>query len=121
MSGDRVKVICLQSLFMKRAVRLMATALALTMFLGVAPSPAFAGEKPLDRANAIERAKKWANSGVPYSQKGYKDGYRRDCSGLVSYAWDLPENLVTWNIPTVSKRIGKGSLKPGDEIGRAHV
>lgn len=45
---------------------------------------------------------------------GYRGGYRRDCSGFVSYAWDLPENLVTWRLPLVTKRIGKSQLRAGD-------
>lgn len=95
-------------------MRLTAAALALTVFLGATPAPAQANEQPLNRAEAVKRARTWAEKKVPYSQKGYKDGYRRDCSGFISYAWDLPENLVTWTLPKVTKRIGKDSLEPGD-------
>jgi flagellar biosynthesis GTPase FlhF len=97
-------------------LRVVAAALAITMFAGISPTPGLAAEEKLDRRDVIKRARKWADQGVPYSQKGYKDGYRRDCSGFVSYAWDLPENLVTWNIPTVAKRISKDNLKPGDVL-----
>lgn len=89
----------------------------MTLLAGTMAAPAAALEEaPLDRAQAIKRARDWAERGVPYSQKGYKGGYRRDCSGLISYAWDLPENITTWRIPLVAKRIGKGSLKPGDVL-----
>lgn len=70
----------------------------------------------MQRPQAIARAQKWAKAGVKYSQTGYKTGYRRDCSGLVSYAWDLPENVTTWRIPLIAKRISKNSLERGDVL-----
>jgi hypothetical protein len=88
----------------------MSTAL----IAGVAPAQAPAKEKPLDRKEAIARAKTWTRKGVKYNQSGHKNGYRRDCSGFVSMAWDLPENLTTWRIPLVAKRISKKNLRPGD-------
>jgi hypothetical protein len=69
-----------------------------------------------DRAAVIERAKTWTSVGVPYSQLGYKDGYRRDCSGFLSMAWNLPENLTTWRVPLVAKEIKKSELLPGDVL-----
>lgn len=35
----------------------------------------------------VARAKLWVDARVPYSQAAYRDGYRTDCSGFVSYAW----------------------------------
>lgn len=94
--------------------RLVAVATAAAVFAGVSPAFAGAADAPLDRENAIRRAKTWTTSKVRYSQTGYRDGYRRDCSGFISMAWSLPENLVTWRLPLVTKRVGKGDLQPGD-------
>ena len=77
-------------------------------------SKAPAADSALDSNRVIERARKWTDAKVPYSQSGYRGGYRRDCSGFVSMAWDLPDNLITWNLPLVAKRIGKGDLRAGD-------
>ena len=70
----------------------------------------------LDRTVVIERAESWTDQGVPYSQTKHRDGYRMDCSGFVSMAWDLPENLTTWRIPLVAEEIAKDDLKPGDVL-----
>lgn len=96
-----------------------AAALAAGMFVGAMSSAAPAVAKPkapekLDRKAVIARAKSWTSKRVPYSQAGYKSGYRRDCSGFIAMAWNLPENFVTFNIPTVAKRIRKDQLQPGD-------
>jgi len=107
--------------------RLVAVAMVATLVAGLAPASALAKSKdPLDRKQVIKRAKSWTSKRVPYSQAGYRGGYRRDCSGFVSMAWDLPENLVTWRIPYVTKRIAKSQLKPGDVLldyksGSKHV
>lgn len=70
----------------------------------------------LDRSAVIERARTWTDEGVPYSQTDHRDGYRTDCSGFVSMAWDLPENLTTWRIPLVVREISKDELEPGDVL-----
>lgn len=70
----------------------------------------------LDRARVIDRAESWTDIGVPYNQLTYRDGYRMDCSGFVSMAWDLPENLTTWRIPQVAEPIEKRDLRPGDVL-----
>ena len=44
-----------------------------------------------DQENEIlARARIWIDNQVPYSQTAIRDGYRTDCSGFVSYAWQLP-------------------------------
>ncbi len=68
----------------------------------------------LDRDAVIERAQGWVDADVPYSQTAFHDGYRTDCSGFVSMAWGLPENLTTWRIPLVATEISKDDLLPGD-------
>jgi hypothetical protein len=87
------------------------------LLAGIAPTAAFAKKQDqIDRKEVIKRAKSWTSARVPYSQRGHKKGYRRDCSGFISMAWDIPANLVTWNIPLVAKRIKKSELQPGDVL-----
>lgn len=106
----------MRSVLGRKTKTLIAAGVTAALLSGFAPAIASAKEKPLDRKAAIQRAKTWTSARVKYSQKGYRDGYRRDCSGFVSMAWDLPENLVTWRIPLVAKRIGKKNLLPGDVL-----
>jgi len=40
----------------------------------------------------IRRANSWVVAQVPYNQEDTHDDYRTDCSGFVSYAWQLQEN-----------------------------
>ncbi|MEV5608457.1 peptidoglycan-binding protein [Streptomyces sp. NPDC052225] len=67
------------------------------------------------RAAIINRAKTWVAAKVPYDMDKYwKDGYRQDCSGFVSMAWDLPGNEWTGSLATYGTRITKAQLQPGD-------
>ncbi|WP_428957655.1 peptidoglycan-binding protein [Streptomyces sp. cg35] len=67
------------------------------------------------RAAIINRAKTWVAAKVPYSMdKFWKDGYRQDCSGFVSMAWDLPGNEWTGSLAAYGTRITKAQLQPGD-------
>ncbi|MEV3861340.1 peptidoglycan-binding protein [Streptomyces sp. NPDC050095] len=67
------------------------------------------------RAAIINRAKIWVAAKVPYDMDKYwKDGYRQDCSGFVSMAWDLPGNEWTGSLATYGTRITKAQLQPGD-------
>jgi cell wall-associated NlpC family hydrolase len=68
-----------------------------------------------DPAAVLARAEHWADLRVGYSMTGLHDGYRTDCSGLVSMAWGLPPpGLTTVTLPQVSHRIGRDDLRPGD-------
>lgn len=57
---------------------------------------------------------------MPYSESRWwtdSDGtYRQDCSGYVSMAWALPQNLDFWtgNLNSVSHPISVSQLQPGD-------
>lgn len=95
-----------------------AITLAATMFVGTiaAALPARADDSPLNRRAVIARAKTWTKHKVPYSQSDWKNGYRTDCSGFVAMAWNIPENIVTWNVPLVAKPISKSQLEPGDVL-----
>ncbi|MEE4490281.1 peptidoglycan-binding protein [Streptomyces sp. BE230] len=67
------------------------------------------------RADIINRAKTWVAAQVPYSMEKYwSDGYRQDCSGYVSMAWNLPGNEWTGSLATYGTRIAREDLQPGD-------
>ncbi|MFD5078349.1 peptidoglycan-binding protein [Streptomyces sp. NPDC058371] len=78
--------------------------------------PAAAAKAPATtRAEIINRAKKWVTAQVPYSMSDYwSDGYRQDCSGFVSMAWNLDGNEWTGSLDTYGVRIAKDQLEPGD-------
>ncbi|MFE6779154.1 peptidoglycan-binding protein [Streptomyces sp. NPDC057702] len=67
------------------------------------------------RAAIMKRAQRWVDQRVPYSMNGYaKDGYRRDCSGFISMAWNLGSNQWTGSLPGFAVRISRNQLQPGD-------
>ena len=69
------------------------------------------------RDEIIARAKTWVDAHVPYNQRGLYQGYREDCSGLVSMAWGLTTpGLTTYTLPTVAQPISKDELQPGDVL-----
>ncbi len=80
---------------------------------------------PANRRAIVERALAWVDQGVPYSQtpQPREAGYRTDCSGLVSMAWQLPAPGHTtysfaggpWD-DHVSHRIDWSELAPGDAL-----
>ncbi|MEU1038638.1 peptidoglycan-binding protein [Streptomyces sp. NPDC005907] len=78
-------------------------------------APAVVAVPATTRAEIINRANKWVAAEVPYSMTKYwSDGYRQDCSGFVSMAWNLPRNEWTGSLPTFGVRTTKGALEPGD-------
>ncbi len=73
--------------------------------------------KRLDRTTIINRAKVWLDAKVPYSMSAYwSDGYRQDCSGYVSMAWNLGTNEWTGSLDKFATRITKDELLPGDML-----
>ncbi|MFI6587131.1 hypothetical protein [Embleya sp. NPDC050493] len=83
----------------------------------VASAPPVAPVTPAapDGDEIVARAKRWADLRLGYSMSGLHDGYRTDCSGLVSMAWGLsPPGLTTVTLPEVSHPIGRDDLRPGD-------
>jgi hypothetical protein len=74
----------------------------------------------ISRAEILRRAQNWVNEQVPYSESAWwtdSDGtYRQDCSGYVSMAWDLDQDIDFWtgNLNTVSHTIAAADLQPGD-------
>ncbi|GLF93533.1 peptidoglycan-binding protein [Streptomyces yaizuensis] len=72
---------------------------------------------PITRAEIIERARAWITAKVPYStQRYWNDGYRQDCSGYVSMAWNLPGNEWTGSLARYGIRIEREDLEPGDML-----
>jgi len=68
-------------------------------------------------ATIISRAQDWVNAKVPYNQGATYQGYREDCSGYVSMAWDLGgPGRTTETLPGVSHPIAKADLKEGDVL-----
>lgn len=100
--------------------RLVAIAIAATVLAEplVATSAAHAAtaQSPayFNRKAVVGRAARWTRARVPYSQTSWRDDYRTDCSGFISYAWGLDQSFVTWSLPKVSRRIAKEDLQPGD-------
>ncbi|MBT2472512.1 peptidoglycan-binding protein [Streptomyces sp. ISL-66] len=73
--------------------------------------------KRIDRATIINRAKVWLDAKVPYSMSEYwVDGYRQDCSGYISMAWNLGTNEWTGSLDKFATRITKEELLPGDML-----
>ncbi|MHC0432502.1 peptidoglycan-binding protein [Streptomyces sp. O3] len=78
-------------------------------------STAEAQARPITRAEIIDRAKRWIAAEVPYSlEKYWKDGYRQDCSGFVSMAWNLGRNEWTGTLARYAVPIERDELRPGD-------
>ncbi|MCX5382254.1 peptidoglycan-binding protein [Streptomyces sp. NBC_00083] len=73
--------------------------------------------RPTTRAEIINRAKTWVAATVPYDMETYwTDGYRQDCSGYVSMAWDLGTNEWTGSLAEYGVRVTKDELQPGDML-----
>ncbi|MFI8363995.1 peptidoglycan-binding protein [Streptomyces sp. NPDC085612] len=73
--------------------------------------------KRIDRTTIINRAKLWLDAKVPYSMSDYwTDGYRQDCSGYVSMAWNLGSNEWTGSLDKFATKITKEELLPGDML-----
>ncbi|MFJ5843534.1 peptidoglycan-binding protein [Streptomyces sp. NPDC092903] len=80
-----------------------------------APQTGTPALRTTSRADIINRAKKWITAQVPYSMSKYwSDGYRQDCSGYVSMAWNLPGNEWTGSLASYGTRIAREDLQPGD-------
>ncbi|PKQ38274.1 MAG: hypothetical protein CVT59_03355 [Actinobacteria bacterium HGW-Actinobacteria-1] len=106
------------------AARISAVvALTLVMALGAA-SPAFAA---MSRSLVMSRAQHWVDLVIPYSQTTYRDldgravsygsGYRTDCSGFVSMAWNtFMPGYSTRTLNQTATQITKEALQPGDAL-----
>ncbi|MFF1839852.1 peptidoglycan-binding protein [Streptomyces sp. NPDC058231] len=71
--------------------------------------------RPTTRTDIINRAKGWVSAKVPYSMEKYwSDGYRQDCSGYVSMAWNLKGNEWTGSLAEYGDQVEREELQPGD-------
>lgn len=82
------------------------------------------------RKTAISRAFGWYDANVAYSQSRSHGGYRTDCSGFISMAWDLGTSYTTASFADGSAESGPigayGNLLPGDALvrranGKGHI
>ncbi|MGL4500866.1 MAG: hypothetical protein ACRCU2_17485, partial [Planktothrix sp.] len=70
----------------------------------------------------LNRAKVWVDRQIPYNQKAWYQGYRQDCSGFVSMAWQLPVSAVTSSLPQYAITLNnKNQLQPGDAINNRGI
>jgi hypothetical protein len=71
---------------------------------------------PITRSEVMARAKTWIEEVVPYDMhSNHSSGWRKDCSGFVSMAWNLSKpGLSTVTLPNISHPITKDELLPGD-------
>ncbi|WP_344324687.1 NlpC/P60 family protein, partial [Streptomyces macrosporus] len=72
----------------------------------------------ITRSTVIARADSWVGIGLDYDWNGSYQGYRTDCSGYVSMAWNLDRSLTTDTFAGygVTETISKSELKPGDAL-----
>lgn len=89
-----------------------ATSFALPQQASAAPRRA----KTITRSEVMTRAHKWVKHRVPYSQRGYHQGYRQDCSGFVSMAWRTGRSYSSRTIDNVAYRVARSNAKPGDAV-----
>ncbi|MBM7438949.1 peptidoglycan-binding protein [Streptomyces sp. HB132] len=79
------------------------------------PSAPGTAQRTTTRTEIITRAKKWVTAKVPYDMGAYwSDGYRQDCSGFVSMAWNLGTNEWTGSLAAFGTKIAREDLEPGD-------
>ncbi len=91
-----------------RATRIVALALVLLLTV---PSSALA----LTRPEIISRAQRWVDLEVPYNQSGRFEGWRTDCSGMMSMAWKLWQpGYTSRTLAPYGVRISRDELQPGD-------
>jgi hypothetical protein len=89
-----------------------ALASALVALLGLFPTTAHA----ITRTDVLTRAHTWVVRRVSYSQTSRYAGYRRDCSGYVSMAWQLGRSYTSRTIHAVATRVAVSRLQPGDAV-----
>ncbi|MGB4593028.1 MAG: cell wall-binding repeat-containing protein [Coriobacteriia bacterium] len=105
------------------AIRALAVALAAVALVSTA-TPAFAA---ISRTLVMQRAQRWVDVPIPYSPTAYRDldgvtatvstGWRTDCSGFVSMAWNTSKpGYSTRTLDDISDLVTKEALQPGDAM-----
>jgi len=70
-----------------------------------------------ERKTMMSRAEVWVAKHVPYNQGATYEGYREDCSGYVSMAWETSKpGYTTFTLPEISHPISKSELQEGDVL-----
>ncbi|GIG00360.1 hypothetical protein [Catellatospora citrea] len=72
--------------------------------------------RPITRMQILARAAIWADAQVGYSQLKFRKGWRTDCSGYVSMAWELGRNHWTGDLHQVGERVDFDEMRPGDML-----
>lgn len=79
------------------------------------------------RQSVVSRGRAWVNANIPYSQTKFHKGWRTDCSGFVSMAWNLRDpkgGKISATTATMKEYTdvlsGPDQLKPGDAVNSAH-
>eukprot|EP01012_Entosiphon_sulcatum_P034801 TRINITY_DN441_c0_g2_i1.p1 TRINITY_DN441_c0_g2~~TRINITY_DN441_c0_g2_i1.p1 ORF type:complete len:254 (+),score=45.25 TRINITY_DN441_c0_g2_i1:26-763(+) len=80
----------------------------------------------ITRKEVMSRAEEWISKQIPYCQCNgpseccgncpYCGSYRCDCSGYVSYTWDLGRGYTTSTLLQVAHKITKEELQEGDAM-----
>lgn len=104
-----------------RVVLRILICLFMLMTLFQQTTQASARKQEISTNEIISRASNWVSRGISYSQSTIgSDGYRQDCSGFVSFVWQLtdssgrPESRNTGTLAQVAFPIDKNSLRAGD-------
>ena len=102
---------------LRHAAAVCAALVLLATVTGLlAPAASYA----ITRDAVIARAQSVMNDPVPYSQSRFDRGWRNDCSGFVSWTWGTGSNAyVTANMDSITSRIPKEQLQPGDALLKA--
>lgn len=56
------------------------------------PDATLEAEAAITRASIVARGKTWVDAHIPYDMTKYHDGWRTDCSGFISMAWNLRDS-----------------------------
>jgi hypothetical protein len=103
--------------FFPRAQAISRALLAITLSMAFLFSPSFTHQAhAITRAEVLRRANSWVAKRVRYSQRSTYQGYRRDCSGMVSMAWGLGRSYSSRTISSRARRISAAKLRPGDAV-----
>jgi len=69
------------------------------------------------RSTMISRAQSWVDAHVPYNQGATYGGYREDCSGYVSMAWESSKpGHTTFDLNQIAHPITRAELQAGDVL-----
>lgn len=101
----------------KTLVPLALAALALPFVAPAAASAAVPQSPPgWSRDAVMKNAQRWVDQRVPYSQTSWYRGYRQDCSGFVSMAWNIHCSYPTGMMSQIASPVTKDALLPGDVL-----